>query len=123
MIDLYRLTDALKVAGLPTNISRAEPHVTETPASFHQRPDGWVRIDWPSPPTQAQIDQAEAIVQAHDGTPTADDKLDAAGLPQRVLAATAIRASTGWAALTAQQKAKVQGIIDAGAQTALAKMS
>src|SRR3990167_8200106 len=69
MIDDRRLYSELAV--LPDvspciGWSRAQD---EPNASYHSKDGIIIRVVWPSPPTQAQIDQADTIIQAHDGRP------------------------------------------------------
>lgn len=53
---------------------------------------------------------------AISATPTEAERLDGVALPPRVRAALLIRASSLWAGLSAQRKARVMAIIDAHAQ-------
>ena len=55
--------------------------------------------------------------------PTEADKLDATFMPSRVTAALAIRSSDRWAALSAARKARLQAIINDGADAAIARLS
>lgn len=58
-------------------------------ATWHTRPaeSKVVRVDWPGDHTSQQEQQADAIVQAHDGTPTLAEKLDDLAVPPRLVAA------------------------------------
>lgn len=89
MIRLERLNTELTAAGLPVvGIGLPRQHYdTSGPASFHQRPDGLVRVDWTQPPTSAQEQQAAALVAAHDGAPTLTEKLDTIAVSPRLLLA------------------------------------
>lgn len=60
---------SLSVTGVaaPREAQKLGPFAS--PVTWHQRDDGWVRIDWSQQPTAQQIADADAIVQAHDPAP------------------------------------------------------
>jgi hypothetical protein len=116
MIRLSRLDEELRgllpeVVGCALSFGQVDGFLS---SSWHQRPEGWVRIDWPDLPNDATLAIAETAVQAHDGRPTPLEKIDAwQGNANRLIAALAVRASTtSWNALSAGEKAAVQGVID-----------
>lgn len=89
-------------------------------SSFHTKDGVVVRLRWPARPTPQQRDQAEGVVQAHDVSPTEAERLDAAPLRNRVLAALAIRTSSHWASLSAARRQRVQAVIDGAAADLIA---
>lgn len=109
-----RLYAALTAAGLPVvgGALVAARHAVSGYATWHDRPEGMLRLDWSSQPTPQQEAQANAVVQAHDGTPTAGERLDQVTQRPRVQAALVLRSSGQWASLSAQRKALVQQVLD-----------
>jgi len=109
-----RLFAALRAAGLPVNGGGPCPARYEAAGwnTWHDRADGVFRLGWSSQQTAQQESAANAIVQAHDGTPTVGERLDAVTHRPRVQAALVLRASTQWASLSAQRKALVQQVLD-----------
>ena len=116
MIRAERLKAELEAAGLPYNFA---PFVSQPPnyadwvnSTWHDRTDGWVRLDWPTAPTAQQEAAADAIIQAHDGDPSVSEILQDYPMTPRVLAAMCIRGSSHWQALSSDRKDRVSAIID-----------
>lgn len=122
MINVTRLDQELKAAGLPiTGISVQDQQTpASSPVTYYQRAEGIVRVVWETIPTVPQDASAAVVVAAHDGTPTANEKMDVVNLQARVLAALAVRAST---TTTAGQKTQAQVIIDDAAAKVIAAIS
>ena len=109
-----RLYQSLTAAGLPVvgGALVTMRHAVSGFATWHDRPEGLLRLDWSVRPSPAQESQANAVVQAHDGTPTAGERLDAVTQRPRVQAALVLRASTQWGSLTPARRALVQQVLD-----------
>lgn len=105
-----RLHDNLEAAGIPvvtvrqTGVSSFEVQFGENATDEHRQ-------------------QAAAIVAAFDPAPTEADRLDAAPLRGRVLAALVLRASSGWSSLSAARRNRVQALIDNAAADIAATLS
>lgn len=100
MINLTKLTNQLaavdqQIVGCCSPLAAPDPNCPSTRV-FFQRAEGFVGVDWITVPSAQQQTNANAntVVQAHDGTPTTQDKADASALPNRVIAALAIVNST-----------------------------
>ena len=63
------------------------PRPTAKTTSCHVRKDRLIVLEWVDVPNKAQLDLAQKIIDAHDGRPTLQEKLDGLDLPGRVLAA------------------------------------
>src|SRR4051794_19301318 len=125
MVNVERLNAELLAAGLSISgvaVGVPESFTPAATATLHVRPDGRVKVVWVSVPDAAQITLAEATVQAHDGTPTPAEAMDAVGLQQRTLAANAVKNSSHWAALSTARKAQVQQAIDDAAAKVIAAL-
>lgn len=109
-----RLYQSLTAAGLPVvgGALVTMRHAVSGFATWHDRPEGLLRLDWSIQPTAQQESAANAIVQAHDGTPTVGERLDAVTQRPRVQAALVLRASTQWGSLTPARRALVQQVLD-----------
>lgn len=121
--NLARLADTISAAlGRPVSLS--QDHAAGVgPYSLHTHPNGTplrVNYDDGLPPNFAA---ADAVIQAFVDTETEAEKLDKVPLSTKVIAALAIRASDRWAPLSAARKARVQAIIDAGADAAIARLT
>lgn len=71
---MTRLQDELVVAGLTISglwLGPDQPATTGS-HSWHQRAEGWVRVDWLATPTTQQQTTADGVVAAHDGSPAGD---------------------------------------------------
>lgn len=125
MINRERLLTELQAAPLPVVGVAVENAVrpTASPATWHSRPEGQVRVDWPESPSPAQESQAGSIVTAHDGNPTEVEKLDEASQRQRVMAAVILRASSQFAGLSAARRNRIQALIDNAAADIIALLS
>ena len=128
MINQIRLLDELKSAGLPVMgtavlLADADESGWTNTSSFHEKPEGKVRLDWSDAPTAQQKSQANALLAAHDGTQNEGEKLDSLSLPARVQAAIVLRLSASWATATAGQKARVQAVLDQAGARVLALLA
>lgn len=81
------------------------------------------RIDYKDEATQAQRDQGAAILAAHNAAPTEEQRLDRLGLPMRLVAALAIRASDRWTGLSTARKNRVMAVINNAADSAISQLS
>lgn len=113
-LNISRLSKELRAAGLPSNIAvcglDADRSNWRGPVSWHLIEQKQLRIDWLSSPKQADIDAADAIIQAHDGTPTFEEKI---GSPENALI---IKLTTPeWDKYTAEEQAKIDAMIAARA--------
>lgn len=92
MVQIERLWDELRAAGFAVEVGvhRVLPADSSRwrNATWHARPNEVVRLDWPAPPTAPQEAAAAAVVLAHAGDRTIEEKMDQLGLPVRTLAAT-----------------------------------
>lgn len=130
MIDLKRLSEELRAAGstpdaavYPVDVDRTRWPARNT--TWHARDaDGViVRLDWQAAPTTPQVATAASVIAAHDGTPTESDRLDGLALPTRVQAAIVLRLSASWTTATAQQKGRVQAVLDQAGARVLALLT
>lgn len=91
MVQFDRLFKELRAAGIPADFA-VHPTGTDRTrwpaATWVARPAELVRLDWPAAPTREQIAAAEAVVLAHAGGRTTEEKMDELGLSARTLAAT-----------------------------------
>jgi len=108
-----------------------ELHPVLGPCGYsHDRLPGPVRVLADAPISPEVLAQAQAVVDAHDPSPTPEqvaeqeDRTVASNLVRRdrLLALALVRASTRWAGLTAAQRQRAQGAIDAAADRVLAHL-
>lgn len=94
------------------------------PVGFaHDGLPGEVRVLADAPIDPALLDQAQAVIDAHDPTPTEAQREAARaaalgeglGPRERLLAALALRASSGWSSMPATARQRVQAVIDQAA--------
>lgn len=125
MINRDRLYQSLTAAGLPVvgGALVTTRHAVSGYATWHDRPERLLRLDWSSQPTAQQESAANAIVQAHDGTPTVGGRLDAVAQRPRVQAALVLRASTQWGSLAPARRALVQQVLDDAAADLVSLLS
>ncbi|GIW81502.1 MAG: hypothetical protein KatS3mg105_3309 [Gemmatales bacterium] len=100
-----RLHDELAAAGLPV-------------VTVRERADEY-EVVLADDATQAQIDQANTIIDAHDGRPTDEEKLARVG---GLAVAVAIRLSSNWTRLPKAVQDRVQAVLDKHAATGLAEL-
>ena len=125
MINRDRLYASLAAAGLPVvgGALLAARHAVSGFATWHDRPEGMLRLDWSGQPTAQQEASADQIVKAHDGTPTVGGRLDAVAQRPRVQAALVLRASTQWGSLAPARRALVQQVLDDAAADLVSLLS
>lgn len=93
MIQIFRLAESLTSAGLRVRFAkmRLDADRSKWPeATFVERPDELIRLDWLTPPTPADITKATNIVVGHDGNQTEAERFDDVELNRRVLAANTL---------------------------------
>lgn len=98
-INVTKLDQDLRAAGVPID-------------GVSVSPDGSARVDFAANATAQDRANAQGVVATHDPGLTPAQILEGRPLPRLALAALVVRASSCFSSLTAQQKAKVQAVID-----------
>lgn len=128
LVRLERMTRELRAAGLPVVGTALRDDIPSSytssgsTSSFHAKETKFVRIDWVVPPTSEQLARADALVLAHRGSPTLEEKLiDGLVYALEALPALVVRSSSQqFAKLTGEQKSQIEQIIERAAQKLLA---
>jgi hypothetical protein len=114
MIQIARLTDEITTAGLPVvGVAVASQKQSETPCcTWHDRPDGYVRLDWSAIPTIDQKSKANTIVINHDGGLNTEEKMLLPGINQAALAALIILSHSKNSSIPPVYRKVIQDMID-----------
>ena len=114
MVVTSRLLNELLSAGLPVEGAAAvlSQHPTDRVATWHQRSDGLVRVDWTAEPTGYEANLAEKVVMEHDGRPTFNEQLDTCHVPTCVMVALLLERPAIWAKLSDETQKQVAAILD-----------
>lgn len=122
MINIARLAEEMAGLGI-VGVAEVQRRHGSLRSTFHTRPDGLVRVNWPDEPTPQNFTAADAIVQAHDGSPTESEVMDATNTEQRVLAALILQASPQWSQIPQQRQQRIMEIIDRAAADILGRLN
>lgn len=118
MVNIIRLRKELHDAGFQGEVAVLDLDADRTQwnnaiVTWHPRTEKLVRLDWPSTPSQAMINGANNIVQAHVGDSNLEEKLDKLTLPQRLLSANVRATQLIWEAMPANIRPELpQWVID-----------